>query len=47
MQIDSKPEPLDKLDRKMIQLKLEQQALKKTDDASIQRPKTDRRINEA
>lgn len=38
MQIDSKPESLDKLDRKMIQLKLEQQALKKeTDEASIQR----------
>jgi ATP-dependent Clp protease ATP-binding subunit ClpB len=38
MQMDSKPEPLDRLDRRIIQLKLEQQALKKeTDDASIKR----------
>jgi len=38
MQIDSKPEPLDRLERRIIQLKLEQQALKKeTDDASIKR----------
>ncbi|UMX70245.1 hypothetical protein MJ585_21085 [Klebsiella pneumoniae] len=29
MQIDSKPEELDRLDRRIIQLKLEQQALKK------------------
>ncbi|MDR3430421.1 MAG: ATP-dependent chaperone ClpB [Rouxiella aceris] len=38
MQMDSKPEPLDRLDRRIIQLKLEQQALKKeSDDASIKR----------
>ncbi|MFZ7108781.1 ATP-dependent chaperone ClpB [Avibacterium avium] len=32
MEIDSKPEPLDRLDRRIIQLKLEQQALQKEDD---------------
>lgn len=32
MQIDSKPENLDKLDRRIIQLKIEQQALVKEDD---------------
>lgn len=32
MQIDSKPESMDKLDRKIIQLKMEQQALNKEDD---------------
>lgn len=32
MQIDSKPEELDRLDRRIIQLKLEQQALKKESD---------------
>ena len=32
LQIDSKPEPLDKLDRRIIQLKLEEQALSKEDD---------------
>ncbi|GAA3708812.1 ATP-dependent chaperone ClpB [Oceanisphaera sediminis] len=32
LQIDSKPEPLDKLDRRIIQLKLEEQALLKEDD---------------
>ncbi|AXW85690.1 ATP-dependent chaperone ClpB [Lonsdalea britannica] len=38
MQIDSKPEALDRLDRRIIQLKLEQQALKKeSDDASLKR----------
>lgn len=38
MEIDSKPEPLDRLDRRIIQLKLEQQALQKEDDeASKQR----------
>ncbi|MDP8052460.1 ATP-dependent chaperone ClpB [Pasteurella atlantica] len=38
MEIDSKPEPLDRLDRRIIQLKLEQQALQKEDDeASRQR----------
>ncbi len=38
MQIDSKPEPLDRLERRIIQLKLEQQALKKeSDEASKKR----------
>ncbi|GEM78478.1 ATP-dependent chaperone ClpB [Vibrio superstes] len=32
MQIDSKPEAMDKLDRRIIQLKMEQQALNKEDD---------------
>lgn len=40
MEIDSKPEELDRLDRRLIQLKIEQEALKKeTDDASIKRLK--------
>ncbi|MDY6322003.1 MAG: ATP-dependent chaperone ClpB [Succinivibrio sp.] len=38
LQIDSKPEPLDRLDHKLIQLKMERQALsKETDDASKKR----------
>ena len=38
MEIDSKPEELDKLDRKLIQLKIEREAMKKeTDDASKKR----------
>ena len=38
LQMDSKPEELDKLDRKIIQLKLEQQALQnENDQASIKR----------
>ncbi|UVK77500.1 MAG: ClpB chaperone [Sodalis sp. Fse] len=38
IQIDSKPEVLDRLERRIIQLKLEQQALKKErDEASIKR----------
>lgn len=38
MQMDSKPEALDRLDRRIIQLKLEQQALKKeSDEASKKR----------
>ncbi|MGL4859867.1 MAG: ATP-dependent chaperone ClpB [Enterobacteriaceae bacterium] len=38
MQIDSKPEPLDRLERRIIQLKLEQQALQKeSDEASKKR----------
>ncbi|WP_261882611.1 ATP-dependent chaperone ClpB [Vibrio pelagius] len=41
MQIDSKPESLDKLERKIIQLKIEQQALtNENDDASEKRLKT-------
>ncbi len=34
MQIDSKPEELDELDRRIIQLKIEREALKKEDDAA-------------
>ncbi|WP_131114248.1 ATP-dependent chaperone ClpB [Lichenihabitans psoromatis] len=38
MQVDSKPEALDELDRRIIQLKIEQEALKKeTDQASVDR----------
>lgn len=38
MEMDSKPEPLDRLDRRIIQLKMESAALsKETDDASKQR----------
>ena len=38
MEIDSKPEELDKLERRIIQLKIEREALaKESDDASIQR----------
>jgi len=40
MEIDSKPEEIDELDRRLIQLKIEREALKKeTDDASKQRLK--------
>ncbi|MBT8145196.1 MAG: ATP-dependent chaperone ClpB [Gammaproteobacteria bacterium] len=38
MEIDSKPEALDKLERKLIQLKIEREAVKKdSDDASLKR----------
>ncbi len=38
MEIDSKPEPLDQLDRRLIQLKIEREALKKEhDEASKKR----------
>ena len=38
MEIDSKPEVLDRLDRRIIQLKIEREALKKeTDEASRKR----------
>ncbi|MGO3741372.1 ATP-dependent chaperone ClpB [Kerstersia sp.] len=38
MEIDSKPEVMDKLDRRIIQLKIEREAVKKeTDDASLRR----------
>ncbi len=41
MEIDSKPEALDKLERRLIQLKIEREAMKKeTDDASRQRLQT-------
>ena len=40
MEIDSKPEAMDKLERRLIQLKIEHEALKKeSDDASIMRLK--------
>ena len=32
MEIDSKPESMDKLDRRLIQLKIEREALKKEND---------------
>ncbi|WP_299733142.1 ATP-dependent chaperone ClpB [uncultured Endozoicomonas sp.] len=34
MEMDSKPEAMDKLERRLIQLKIEQEALKKEDDAA-------------
>ena len=34
MQVDSKPEELDELDRRIIQLKIEQEALKKENDTA-------------
>jgi ATP-dependent Clp protease ATP-binding subunit ClpB len=34
MQVDSKPEELDELDRRLIQLKIEREALRKEDDAA-------------
>ncbi len=34
MEIDSKPESLDKLERRLIQFKIEHEALKKEDDAA-------------
>ena len=38
MEIDSKPEAMDKLDRRIIQLKIEREAVKKEkDEASIKR----------
>ncbi len=41
MEIDSKPEAMDKLDRRIIQLKIEREAIKKeTDDASKKRLET-------
>ncbi len=41
MEIDSKPEPMDRLERRLIQLKIEHEALKKeSDSASIKRRET-------
>ncbi|HHJ4328406.1 TPA: ATP-dependent chaperone ClpB, partial [Klebsiella pneumoniae] len=37
MEIDSKPEALDKLDRRLIQLKIEREALKKEDDEATRK----------
>ncbi|MBR0647472.1 ATP-dependent chaperone ClpB [Plastoroseomonas hellenica] len=36
MQVDSKPEELDELDRRLMQLKIEREALKKEDDSASQ-----------
>ena len=36
MQVDSKPEELDELDRRIVQLRIEQEALKKETDAGVQ-----------
>jgi len=49
MEIDSKPESMDKLERRLIQLKIEQEALKKeSDEASIKRlKKLDEKIEAA
>ena len=38
MQVDSKPEELDELDRRIMQLKIEQEALRKETDAASKRP---------
>jgi ATP-dependent Clp protease ATP-binding subunit ClpB len=40
MEIDSKPEEMDRLDRRLIQLKIEREALKKEEDAASQKRKT-------
>ena len=43
IEIDSKPEAMDKLDRRLIQLKIEREAVKKEkDEASQQAPRPDR-----
>jgi ATP-dependent Clp protease ATP-binding subunit ClpB len=34
MEMDSKPESMDKLDRRLIQLKIEREAMKKEEDAA-------------
>ncbi|MBQ14422.1 MAG: ATP-dependent chaperone ClpB [Gammaproteobacteria bacterium] len=39
MEIDSKPEEMDKLERRLIQLKIEREALKKDEDPATQRHK--------
>ncbi len=48
MALDSKPEKLDELDRRLLQLKIEREALKKeTDDASVERlQKIEREISD-
>lgn len=46
MQIDSKPEELDRLDRRIIQLKLEQQALMKESDEASKTPRYAQRRTE-
>ena len=47
MEIDSKPEVMDKLDRRLIQLKIEREAVKKEkDEAFEEAPRADRRRNQ-
>ncbi len=41
MEIDSKPEAMDKLDRKLIQLKIEREALKKESDEASKKHRTE------
>ncbi len=41
MEIDSKPESMDKLDRKLIQLKIEREALKKESDEASKKHRTE------
>jgi ATP-dependent Clp protease ATP-binding subunit ClpB len=41
MEIDSKPEAIDRLDRRLIQLKMEREALKKESDAAARKRLTD------
>lgn len=45
MEIDSKPESLDKLERRLIQLKIEHEALKKEDDAASKKRLADLQKN--
>ncbi|MDZ7840794.1 MAG: ATP-dependent chaperone ClpB [Gammaproteobacteria bacterium] len=41
MEIDSKPEEMDRLDRRLIQLKIEREALKKEDDEASRKRRSD------
>ena len=41
MEIDSKPEPMDRLDRRLIQLKIEHEALKKESDPASEKRRQD------
>jgi ATP-dependent Clp protease ATP-binding subunit ClpB len=45
MEIDSKPESMDKLDRRLIQLKIEREALKKEDDEASKKRLADLQSN--
>jgi len=45
MEIDSKPESLDKLERRLIQLKIEREALKKETDEASKKRKADLELN--
>jgi ATP-dependent Clp protease ATP-binding subunit ClpB len=46
MEIDSKPEPLDRLDRRLIQLKIEREALKKDESAKARLEKIEEDIKQ-